>query len=350
MFNSNKIITFIEKSKKSIDKKNYDSSSNNYDEIIPIAQILSCLNNLQSCAYINTSISSHPQVSLLEQLFLRTNLKKEYPYIHIDYYMQSKKNSITRGIVSQAEFQNLPHSKLIEYIKYHRYDYVILDDVSSNSNNFNLIDSIINDKSILSQIIIIGDSKIKNYFNNIDTYFTYQNNIKQLQYLNKSCDLGKKNPLYCINTPANISVWILIAYNFIFLRANNSKRFFFLSTQMQNSREVAFISIFKKILKSMNEFGNWDYINLNIDNINLPNFKNSNEEKLNSILKQSLYINGFTNIISDSKTTTNICEVLSNINKSKITSIMVTNDKLNTSDSDFSKIDLLNLNMISKTK
>ena len=348
MFNSKKIITFIEKSQEPLNENSSTLIINNYDEIIPTAQILSCLNNLQSCAYINLSISSHPQISLLEQLFLRTQLKKEYPYIHIDYYMQSRRDSITRGIVAQAEFQNLPYSKLIEYIKYHRYDYIILDNVTSNSNNFSLISAIVNDENISSQIILIGDSKIKSHFNNIDTYFTYQNKIKQFSNLDKSSSLEEKN-FYQINSPKNISVWIQIAYNFIFLKKNISKRFFFLSTQIQNSREIAFISILKKILKSMNEFGNWDFINLNIDNVYLPSSKNSNEEKLNMILKQSFHINGFTNIIVDSRNTISIDNIL-NIGNSKISSIIIVNDNINVCESDFLNIELLNLNVNLKIK
>lgn len=339
MFDFQKTITCIEQSKEA------SQSSNQYDEIIPIAQILSCLNNLQSCAYINTTITNHPQISLLEQLFLRTNLKKEYPHIHIDYYTYSRNNTLTRGIVSQAEFQNLSSSKLLEYIKYYRYDYIIFDNVTMQSPFFNQIEKIIKDENITSQIIIIANSKAKEYFSPLlTTSFSYTKINELLLKPTQTTKSQDEINLFNINSPINISLWILIAYNFLLLKNKQPKRFFFMSTQMQSSREVAFISILKKNLKDMYEFGNWDFINLNVDRIHSLNIDASNEKKLYTILKQSFYIDGFTNIMGDvEEMKSSILDILLTLDRSQITSTIITNTLFNFDNSNISEIELIKL-------
>lgn len=319
MFNSKKIITCIDYENYSKNTSQFSQNSTNFESILSFAQLLSCLNNLQSCAYINTSISNHPQISLLEQLFLRTNLRKEYPYIHIDYYLSSKNNTLTRGIVSQAEFQNMTPSKLIEFLKFYRYDYIIFDNLTIESPFFNLIEKILKDNEILSQIVIITNSKTKKYLRPILTnnfkYTTknilpYSSNFSS-RLKKESTELNIENgKIDYINSPLEISVWIQIAYNFTELKNKNSKRFFFLSTQMQSSREVAFISILKKMLKEMHDFGNWDFINLNLNRIhsNENLAQQNSDNQLISILKQSLFIDGITNIAYDLKSPTELIQ------------------------------------------
>lgn len=301
MFDSLKTITCIESY--TLTNSNFENTNPIlYDEVIPIAHILSCLNNLQSCAYINTSITNHPQISLLEQLFLRTNLKKEYPYIHIDYYFASKNNHLTRGIVSQAEFQNLESSKLLQYLRYYRYNYIIFDNLTFDSPYFSQIEKVLKDEQITSKIIFLSSSKVRSYFSKIiSNFYVYQENNNLLPKHSVSGKLGT-NINYYLNCPINMSVWLQIAYNFKFLKLSEPKRFFFISTQLQNSREMTFIYILKKSLKDMHEFGNWDFMSINLEK---SKFDNTSEEpkelQLCSLMEQSAYLNGFTNIITSSQ-------------------------------------------------
>ncbi|MFT4244528.1 MAG: hypothetical protein ACMXYB_03690 [Candidatus Woesearchaeota archaeon] len=312
MFFSQKKIIYVEQD---LAKDSILYNQNLTCNILSSAQMLFSLNNLESCAYVNLETSKNAFISLLEQLFLRTKLKKEYPYIHIDYYLKFNSQFLTRGIISQAEFQNVSYNKLKEMLIFYRYDTIILDNLSLQSSNIEIILNILNSNEISSNILIIGSKNFKDYIlkNNINlsrvvlldeslNLLDEKNNQIQLNSKmdsnnNTNFDLEKISNRFISSliTSKELQVWFLIAINFLNLKDLGTKRFFIISSTYDYSKEITFITLLKKHTKELLDIGNWDIMTLNISNLNFIDSLENNRQ-LNIIL-QSLQIEGFTNLI-----------------------------------------------------
>ncbi|MCH8519450.1 MAG: hypothetical protein LAT82_01715 [Nanoarchaeota archaeon] len=296
MFFSKKQVTFIENL----------NSHNTKESLISSAYLLYSLNSLESCAYVNLDATKNSFISLLEQLFLRTNLKKEYPYIHIDYYLKFNSNFLIKGILSQAEFQNLKIEKLVQNLIYYRYDTIILDNLDVTSQHLDTILTILNSSEITSNIVIIGSDKIKFFFEKKKIEFhsslklELHSNLKDSQSLyssSPSLDVQYSNQPNILNilTNPNISSWLSITYNLISIKKSGTKRFFFISNSYSYSKEITFILIMKKCLKQIPEFENWDYMVINPNNLNFILDMEYNKQL--TLLNQSLLVEGFSNLI-----------------------------------------------------
>lgn len=290
MFFTNKKIVFIEEDKKILQDTNSQS-------IFGSAQILYSLNSLESCAYINLESSKNSFISLLEQFFLRTKIQKEYPYIHIDYYLKFNSKFLTRGILSQSEYQNISLDKLGYMLDFYRYNTIIIEGFSRDSQNTQLLLNIINSPSISSNIIIIGDNSSKEYLrknNVIFSNFFIFNQLNESYKLNSiSISNDSKGLFLC--APKEIQSWLLIAQNFTYLKESYTKRFFFISNIHNYSKEVVFITFLKKYTKELQDVGNWDLMIINSKDSNF--FENIEYSKQFNIIKQSFSIEGFTNLI-----------------------------------------------------
>ena len=282
MFLNDKSVLFIE------DESLSDQS------LIGFAQVLYALNNLQSCAYINFSIKSHEPLSLLEQLFLRTSLAKEYPFIHIDYFLRysdSKKDIITRGILSQVEFQNVHISTLLPLFEKQSYQTLIVDNVTKDNPHLDVILKLVQ-LSIWKQVLIIGSKDIKHYFKqNVTHEYKLSSNV-----LTNAISHTRLSSINTIVGPYISSNWIIIAYNFTLLKYQFSKRFFFLSYKNNFAKEILFISLLKKHVKNLQEFGNWDYIFLS-GQLQTPTKENKELDAFNQLLVQSFKLKGLSNIL-----------------------------------------------------
>ncbi|MFP4402090.1 MAG: hypothetical protein ACLFPL_02565 [Candidatus Nanoarchaeia archaeon] len=295
--------------------------------LISFAQILNSLNNVESCAYINLSITNHQQISLLEQLFLRTKLSKEYPHINIDYYLLFKHEHITRGILSQAEYQNFHISKLFHCMSYFKYQVIIVDNVTPRSPYFSYILSIINASEIESQIILITSSQ--SILTHINTSIqTVHNYIYQEQLSQDSNTTHNAQPLLTINSIDEFSSWLSIAYHFTILKKNGSKRFFFISEQLGFTKEIFFLSILKKHLKQLNDFEQWDFMTSKREQHLKINSNNENNlTQLIYFIKQSLQVSGNTTILSSSHINDSVQTQLNSLITSTLhkNSLLITN-------------------------
>lgn len=292
MFFSNKKIVFIEENKGLLNNSNVKS-------MFSSAQILYSLNSLESCAYINLESSTNSFLSLLEQFFLRTKIQKEYPYIHIDYYLKFNSKFLTRGILSQAEYQNIAFDKLEYMLNFYRYNTIIIEGFSRDSQYLELLLNIIKSSSITSNIVIIGDENFKKYLEKSDVIFSnffkfnYVDNSQNISNLENSHEKINKNVF--LSAPKEIQSWLLIAQNFIYLKENYTKRFFFISNIHNYSKEIIFVTFLKKYTKELQDAGNWDLMVLSPKESNL--LTNVEYNKQFNLIKQSFSIEGFTNLI-----------------------------------------------------
>ena len=295
MFISKKSIHFIDTSQTIHLENNSNNSSTN---IVSFAQLLYCLNNAQSCAYINTSLNNHYLISLLEQVFLRTNFAKEFPHIHIDYYLNYKHSILTRGILSQAEFQNVKIDKLTDMLLFYKYNYIIFDNLTAKSEELSTLLNILSQDLVQSNIIIFGNLEV---YTLISKYISkkYSLTLNSLKYEN----LDKLNFSICSHN--EIITWIIIAFNFSYLKTKYSKRFFLFANQHQISKEISFILNLKKYLKPVTEFENWDVIHYQLDLHQTPlkdtSLENLISNQFISLLIQSYQLEGITNIINTSQ-------------------------------------------------
>ena len=274
-----------------------DENSTQSTSILAFAQILYSLNNSQSLAYINFSIKSHEYLSLLEQLFLTTQLKKEFSFIHIDYYLKQSKQSLLRGILAQSEYQNIRFEHCAEILSRNSYQVLVLDMVSKNQEHLDIIEEIIK-LPIFSQIIIISNS---DHFDIFKKYITKRFSATLLIQHNditkySSEKFSKISSISCSKTLHSFSSWLIIAYNFYLLKYPFPKRFFFTSNQELFLKEIFFISIVKKHLKNIVEYGNWDFITATKHHSKLMN---TEYNTFKDLFNQSLLLLGITNIISN---------------------------------------------------
>ena len=265
-----------------------------HSSTLAFSQILYSLSHIQSCCYIDFSNKNQEYLSLLEQLFLRTDLEKEFPHIHIDYYLKHKEKSITRGIIAQGEFQNIHIESFLEVIEKNSYNTIIIDNLTPQIPNFDLIIKLIESSKISSHILIIGNSEVKKYIKSeINEEFELdESSLFKPKYENIVFPLPKFSNQNYIECPKNFSSWIIITINFYLIKYPISKRFFFNESIEKVQKEIFLISNFKNKLKLISEYGDWDFV------FNQNNLSNIENKVNNSLLYQSLKIPGLTNIIS----------------------------------------------------
>lgn len=273
-----------------------EDNSNQSTSIFAFAQLLYSLNNLQSLAYVNLSIQNHEHISLLEQLFLRTQMKKDYSYIHIDYYLKYANESLTRGILAQSEFQNLHIDHLKEIIKKNSYQVLVFDKLTIESPFLDKILELLKEIDWI-QVLIIGDKSVKKYFKK------YITEDFKLTHKSKQNDLTKYtlqdfSEVNTILAPHFFSSWLIIAYNFYLLKYSFTKRFFFTSNQESHLKEIFFISLLKKHLKPLLEFGRWDFVTASHSNLNITSLEDV--KLFEGLLSQSFKITGVSNILFNS--------------------------------------------------
>jgi ATP:corrinoid adenosyltransferase len=160
-----------------------DTQTEDYSNIA-IGYILRALGHGLKVAYVDCGNKSSKFSNFIENLSLSYSFTKNFPKFYMDIYTFKQKEIVTRTLIPQVEFANLPLEMFWNKLSSFNYDLIIFDNANFEKiSEFKMINTI-NSKSTNSELVFILDNKtdfvkIKPYFD-LTCELTFKKNNKGL--------------------------------------------------------------------------------------------------------------------------------------------------------------------------